>query len=86
MKIKNKEWKPKRAKYGIGEELWIGRRCVGAWFNPTVSKGSPSIYRAVVHLPDFRLKEDVQDKDNRDDAKLIVERSVDAWFASVMEE
>lgn len=75
-----KEWKPTRAKYGSGEELWIGKIKVGAWFNPTVSKSEATKYRTQILLPGITLKEGTIDWTTADAAKARVERVVDTWF------
>lgn len=75
-----KEWKETRAKYGSGEELWIGKIKVGSWFNPVGSKGDPMRYRAVIDLPGITMKPETVDHPDREAAKTRVERAVDTWF------
>lgn len=81
-----KEWKPTSAKYGSGEELWIGKIKVGSWFNPSVPKGSDTVYRASVDLPSINMKKGTTDFPNRELAKARVERAVDTWFKWLEEE
>jgi hypothetical protein len=77
----HKEWKPARGKYASGEELWIGDNiCVGSWFNPTISKGEDTKYRASINLPSIAIKAEFVDHADRDRAKAVVERVVDRWF------
>lgn len=82
----NKVWKKNRAKYGSGEELWIGRRCVGCWFNPVVSRGSEALFRAQTHLPSIAIRTDLVDSKTAEGAKAVVEAIVDAWFKGLEDE
>lgn len=78
--MKMQEWKRTRARYGSGEELWIGKINVGSWFNPVVPKGSPSKFRAMLHLPGLEMKPETVDHDDAESARQRVERAVDTWF------
>jgi hypothetical protein len=75
-----KTWKHTRAKYGSGEELWVGKVCVAACFNPVGSKGSPTKYRAEIRLPTIAMKQDRQEADTAEEIKRRIENVVDVWF------
>jgi len=82
----NKVWKKSKAKYGSGEELWIGRRCVGCWFNPVVSRGSETLFRAQTHLPSIAIRPELVDSPTSERARAVVEAIVDSWFKGLEEE
>lgn len=73
-------WKANTGKYTTGEVYWIGKINVGAWFNPVVSKGEPTKYRAMIELPGIKMKEGTTDFNNAEDAKKRVEAAVATWF------
>jgi hypothetical protein len=79
-------WKPARGRHATGEELWIGKRCVGCYFQAVVPKGSPTIYRASIGLPSISIKPEFVDHRMPAQAKAVVERMVEIWFRSLEEE
>lgn len=74
------KWARNTSKYGTGEIYKIGKIQVGSYFNATVSRGSPTVYRANVELPGIRMKAETTDFDNAEAAKIRVEKVVATWF------
>jgi hypothetical protein len=73
-------WTRNTARYSSGEIYKIGHVRVGSWFNPTVSKGEPQKFRAVVELPGIAMKEGTDTFDNAEAARKRVEAVVATWF------
>ncbi|MDO6966965.1 hypothetical protein [Rhizobium alvei] len=73
-------WKRNTAQYSTGEILYIGKIAVGGWFNPTVSKGDPTLYRARIDLPSLTMSRATIDFDNHEKARARVEAAVKTWF------
>lgn len=80
------KWVRNTGRYASGEFYKIGKIKVGSWFNPTVSKGQPQIYRAVCDLPGITLKEGTTDFATAEEAKARLERAVATWFRWLDEE
>lgn len=73
-------WIRNQAKYSSGENYRIGKIDVGAWFNPVVSKGESTVYRAQVNLPSMEMKEATIDFPDAEQARKRVESAVATWF------
>lgn len=74
-------WERNTAKHSSGETYRIGKIVVGKWFNAIVSKGQPSLYRAMLDLPGLTMKPDTIDHPTPEAARARVERAVATWFA-----
>lgn len=73
-------WIKNQTKYSSGENYKIGKIEVGAWFNPLVSKGEPTIYRAQINLPGMKMNEGTIDFDDAEHARNRVESAIATWF------
>jgi hypothetical protein len=78
--MKDFVWKPARGRFASGEELWIGKVCVGQAFYALGAKGDAPKYRAAVHLPSYSMKAGTADWPTLELAKVRVERAVRVWF------
>lgn len=79
-------WKPARHKYASGQECWLGKICIGSYFNPTVRKGEPTVYRAATVLPGIVMKGGTTDFPNDELARARVEAVARTWFNWIQQE